>query len=312
MRLINSNFIFNLDNFKSDFMHSHAQNPSPLVFDNFIRVYFNTRPKKQDRNFISYPTFIDLDINDLSNIIRINEKPVLELGGIGCFDEFGCMVSDVIKFGNRILMYYVGWTRCVSVPYNWSIGVAESLNGGETFNRLYNGPIISAQFNEPFLQNGATIKIESDNKWLMWYSSGKKWIEKDNKMESVYQICKASSKNGFNWIRDGKNIIESKFECETQTTPTVFKLGSKYHMIFSSRHSVNFRNPKRGYKLGYAFSSSGNSWTRDDSILKFENSNWDLEMKCYPRVISINGKHILFYCGNNFGEKGFGYAEIQK
>ena len=33
-------------------------------------------------------------------------------------------------------------------------------------------------------------------------------------------------------------------------------------------------------------------------------------MICYPNIISVNGKYIMFYNGNGFGESGFGFAEL--
>lgn len=34
-------------------------------------------------------------------------------------------------------------------------------------------------------------------------------------------------------------------------------------------------------------------------------------MLCYPDVVKINQKIVMFYCGNGFRQGGTGYAELQ-
>jgi len=38
---------------------------------------------------------------------------------------------------------------------------------------------------------------------------------------------------------------------------------------------------------------------------------WDSQMIEYPHIAKINNKYIMFYCGNEFGKNGFGYAELE-
>ena len=131
-------------------------------------------------------------------------------------------------------------------------------------------------------------------------------------MEARYVIVYAYSEDGIHWHRDGESIIPLAFENETQTTPTVFEWDGKYRMIFSTRHSTDFRNPERGYRLGYAWSEDLLTWQRDDSKVGVEmaNSGWDSEMICYPHVVKVDDIFCLFYCGNDFGRDGFGYAVL--
>ncbi len=35
----------------------------------------------------------------------------------------------------------------------------------------------------------------------------------------------------------------------------------------------------------------------------------DSEMQCYPHVINLNERLVMFYNGNGFGRTGIGYAE---
>ena len=67
------------------------------------------------------------------------------------------------------------------------------------------------------------------------------------------------------------------------------------------------------YRIGYAESDDGINWTRNDDQVGIDVSNtgWDSEMIEYPHIAKINGKQIMFYCGNHFGKGGFGYAELE-
>jgi len=293
-------------------MNSHCQNPSVILYDDYIRVYFNTRPKKNHDGHSSYPAFIDLNKEFPNKILSYAKKPIIDLGSIGCFDQHGCMAGNIIRHKDQLWLFYVGWSRCMAVPYNWSIGLAKSDESGINFKRMFKGPIIGAQFNEPYLQNGNYVIKESETKWHMWYSTGTDWFLEGHKYESRYVIVYASSTDGIHWKRNGQPIIPFAYKKETQTTPTVFKYKNIYHMIFSTRHSTNFRNSQRGYKLGYAYSEDMYNWHRDDKKIgiKLSKSGWDSEMMCYPHVCKVKEKILMFYCGNNFGADGFGYAEL--
>lgn len=65
--------------------------------------------------------------------------------------------------------------------------------------------------------------------------------------------------------------------------------------------------------MGYAYSDDLYNWTRDDSMVGIELSKdgWDSKMIAYPHVSKIGDKYYMFYCGNDFGKEGFGYAELK-
>jgi hypothetical protein len=291
-------------------MVEQAQNPFALELDDCLRIYFNTRSARDSSGkSVSLPGFVDIEKNDLFKILKISEHPIIPTGRLGEFDEFGVMAGSVIKTSDEYKLFYVGWTRMASVPYNWAIGLATSRNG-ETFTRSGCGPIIGATSLEPFLQAGCSSVIHKNGYYHLWYTSGIRWLDTASKPESVYQIMHARSTDAKIWERDGKPIISQRIDDEAQASPSVFYYGNQWHMVFSYRHSVNFRNKDRGYRLGYAFSDDLLSWHRDDDRLGLglSESGWDSEMICYPNVIKLGDKLLLFYCGNDFGKHGFGVA----
>lgn len=306
--------VFNPAELKTpDWMNEFAQAPSALIFDSFIRVYFSCRPKPDaNGQYVSYCGYVDLERGNLFNIIGISEKPILPLGDLGTFDEFGTYPVSVIRTNEEYLAYYGGWTRCSSVPFNVAIGVARSKNG-ETFEKLGKGPILSYSMDEPFILSGPKIR-KFRNKMYLFYIAGRKWILDSGRPEPVYKIRLAISDDGINWTKVNKDIITDKIEAnEAQASPDVIFLNGMYHMFFCYRYSINYRGKENGYRIGYAYSDDAINWTRDDSKVGIDVSDegWDSEMLSYPHILELDGKIYMFYLGNQVGKYGFGLAELE-
>ncbi len=291
-----------------------AQAPATLFFDDFVRVYFSCRPLMDGSGqYVSYSAFVDLDRADLLKVVRIADQPILPLGGIGEFDEFGTYPVSVIRAGGEVRAYYAGWTRCESVPFNVAIGMARSMNGGVTFTKHGPGPILSYSLHEPFVLSGPKIRRFNDL-WYLWYIAGRKWKKVDGKSEPVYKIRMATSDDGIYWRRLGRDLIESRIEeDEAQASPDVFEANGKYHMFFCYRHSTHFRGGDRGYRIGYAWSTNLFDWTRDDSKagITVSAEGWDSEMISYPHVFALDGQTYMAYLGNQVGRHGFGLAVLE-
>ena len=290
-----------------------AQAPSVLIYEKFIRVYFSCRPAADSNGqYVSYSAFIDLNRENLFERVNISKEPILKLGELGTFDEFGTYPSSVIRNGNDLFVYYGGWTRCESVPFNVAIGIAKSDDDGQTFKKLGPGPVLSYSVDEPFILSGPKIRI-FNNKWYLWYIAGTKWILDNGKPEPVYKIRMAVSEDGLNWTKINKDLIESKVEeNEAQASPDVFIYEGKYHMYFCYRYSSNYRGKNNGYRIGYASSDDLINWKRDDSKagIDISESGWDSEMISYPHVFELDNNIYMLYLGNQVGRYGFGLAKL--
>jgi hypothetical protein len=299
-------------NGRLSWMYSHAQCPFPLVLGDIVRVYFATREAYAGKQSRAHGGYVDLDRNNLTKILDISNSPIVSLGGLGEFDEFGSMPGSVVFFKNRFILYYCGWSRGTSVPYDWAIGMAESIDA-KHFIRLGKGPVLGATVSEPYLQACPVVYQFSPGELEMYYLSGVNWISDHGKPESQYLLMRATSLDGVNWVRDGLPIIPISVEHESQTSAAVFEHLGRYHMFFSYRYGLGFRtNPSRGYRIGYAWSSDRVIWHRDDSKARLSCSDqgWDSLMVGYPSILKIDGRYFIFYCGNDFGKAGFGIAEI--
>jgi predicted GH43/DUF377 family glycosyl hydrolase len=295
-------------------LNEFAQAPATLVFDDFVRIYFSCRPAADENGqYVSYSAFIDLDRKNLLNILRVSERPILNLGALGEFDEFGTYPVSVIPYGKNYRAYYAGWTRCESVPFNVAIGMATSTDNGITFQKLGNGPVLTYSPDEPFVLSGPKIRRFNDT-WYLWYIAGRKWKKVDGRAEPVYKIRMAISNDGIHWDKLNKDLIFSRIEeDEAQASPDVFYANNKYHMFFCYRYSSNYRGKDNGYRIGYASSYNLTDWIRDDTKAGIDVSKdgWDDEMVSYPHVFELDRKVYLAYLGNQVGRYGFGLAELE-
>ncbi len=295
-------------------LQQFAQAPSVIIFEKFVRVYFSARPLPDARGqYCSYSGYVDLNRNNLMEVLAVGQEPVLALGELGDFDEFGTYPISVARDGADFVAYYAGWTRCESVPFDVGIGMARSTDGGVSFQKLGKGPILPYSVDEPFILSGPKIRKFNDA-WQLWYIAGKKWVMADGRPEPVYRIRMATSDDGMRWTKQNRDLIPCAVEAdEAQSSPDVFFHNGRYHMFFSYRHSTNYRGKEYGYRIGYAVSDDMYQWTRDDSKagIDISDSGWDSEMISYPHVFELDGEIYMFYLGNQVGKHGFGMAKLE-
>jgi hypothetical protein len=291
-----------------------AQSPQALVLRDRVRIFFSTRSREASGKFLSHIAFADFD-RSMRNLVGASSAPVISLGKLGSFDEHGIFPMNVLKHNGSIYGFTSGWSRRVSVSVETSIGLAQSHDGGLTFQRLGDGPVLSSSLQEPLLVGDPFVLVVSGT-WHMWYIYGTKWIKgtPSEPPARIYKIAHATSDDGLTWQREGRQIIGDRLNLdECQALPTVIEINNRYHMLFCYREATDFRtNARRAYRLGYAFSDDLRNWTRDDERVGIDVSErgWDSDMLCYPNVFRCDDNVYLLYNGNEFGRFGFGLARL--
>jgi hypothetical protein len=295
-------------------LQEFAQAPATLLLEDRVRVYFSCRPPADaSGQYVSRSAWVDLDRENLFKVCEVASEPILALGSVGEFDEFGTYPVSVIRDGELVRAYYAGWTRCESVPFNTAIGGAVSHDGGASFSKLGTGPVLSYSPDEPFVLSGPKIRHFGD-RYYLFYIAGRKWKLIDGRPEPVYRIRMATSQDGVTWMKHGRDLINSRIEeDEAQASPDVFFASGKYHMFFCYRYSAHFRGRQNGYRIGYASSTNLVDWVRDDERAGIDVSSegWDSEMVSYPHVFELDGATYLAYLGNQVGRHGFGLAVLE-
>jgi hypothetical protein len=218
------------------------------------------------------------------------------------------MPTEILRVGDKLHLYYIGWSRRYDIPYHNNLGLAIS-EDGDNFKKVSDGPIFSTSRLEPGYVGTISI-IQDENSFVGYYLSCRDWVKSSVGLEPVYDIKIARSKDGIDWTPTGITAISLHDEEGGLSQACVRKLASGgYEMHFSSRKKVDYRiNVEASYKIHRATSEDALTWNRQGVSLDISESGWDSEMVAYPYVVKHNNVDYLFYNGNNFGGSGFGYA----
>jgi predicted GH43/DUF377 family glycosyl hydrolase len=285
---------------EEDWLHSHAAAPiAETLSGSNCRIYFNSR----DASNRSHVGYVVIDLSHPQKIIERSTAPVLAPGGRGLFDDSGAMASWLVKTETRDLLYYVGWSLGVTVPFRNFIGLARRESNGN-FNRHSLAPILGRSRSEPFLCIMPCV-LRSGRNWRMWYGSGVGWTQNGDQVQHRYHIKQMESVDGLAW-RNSSIAIDFADESEYAITrPSVMRDADRWRMWYCSRGSQ--------YAIGYATSADGVHWQRRDSEvgIAVSEGGWDSEMVCYPYVFDHGERRYMLYNGNGYGRTGFGLAVLE-
>jgi hypothetical protein len=284
---------------------SHCQNPfAQKLAGSRYRVHFAGR----DTQNRSRGGWVELEIRGGSFAVsRRASGPSLELGRLGAFDDAGAMPGSLVEFDGRLLLYYTGWTLARSVPFLFFIGLAESHDGGESFNRVSEAPVLGRNLHDPFLA-GAPWVLNEGGRLRMWYVSASEWRaprEPNGKPIHYYSIKHATSWDGVHWETNDRLCLPLLENEHAVARPVVTFEEGRYRMLYSARRL------DETYRIYSASSSDGLSWNREsDPIVSPEGDGWESEMVCYACGLSASEGRFIFYNGNSYGRDGFGAIRV--
>lgn len=268
------------------------------------RIYYSSR----DINNKSRISYIEVEAANPINILYEHDKPIIDLGKLGTFDQDGMMLSSIINVGDMKYLYYFGIRKMLDIPNQNMIGLI--IYDGETYKRYSDGPILGISPNDHYYVATPYVLLDNDV-FKCWYMSVKEWKIINNKPEFFYDIKYAVSHNGIDWITNNTPCIQLKDLEGGISSPCVLRIDNYYEMYYSYRNFYDYKlNKDCAYKIGYAKSLDGIKWQREDN-LTFNSSlmnsyMFDNIMMCYPNVIIHDNIKYMIYCGNEFGKCGIG------
>jgi hypothetical protein len=310
MKVIDKGIIFEHKT-KGNWSCSHVQVPYAINLNiGTTRVFFATR----DFAGRSLPSYVDLKSNTYE-IIQFSDQPLMSLGQNGDFDDSGVMPSCFIKRENELWMYYTGWNIGSTVDYRLGIGLAVSKDNGETFNRVFRGPIMDRS-NLDNIWVAQPFVMQEEHGWRMWYLSCVDTKLINNINEPIYIVKTAFSENGIDWQRNNQICIDFKeSEVEAIGRPFVWKHENLYYMLHSNRLLTDYRNNlNAGYNIVLSTSHDGIIWNQgiNEISKNFKRTNWNSIMCEYTSLIKndLLGCFDVFYNGNGFGKSGVGSFQL--
>lgn len=283
-----------------------ALQPTPLLLPDGdrIRIYVGNR----DDIGVSRVGYVEVDAQDPRQVLKVAQEPVLDTGEPGMFDDNGVVPCAVVpRDDGRVFLYYAGYAIPSQAKFHVFGGLAISEDGGRTFHRRSRVPVLDRTDDEALFRVAHTVRFE-DGRWRVWYGGGRTWVQVDGKTLPVYDVRYLESTDGQTFPGAGTTHVTFMDEDEYRIgRPFVFRETDGPYRMF---YGVATRGA--GYRLGYAESPDGHTWTRRDNDIGLEvsSSDWDSDMIAYPSVISVGDRTWMFYNGNDMGRDGFGHAEL--
>jgi hypothetical protein len=192
------------------------------------------------------------------------------------------------------------------VPFSFFIGLALSTDGGETFARVSEAPILGRNRYDPFL-TAAPWVLKEDGVLRMWYTSGTEWRIGEGNESPVhyYSIKHATSPDGMTWTTSERLCLPYIEDEHALARPVVYRTPNGYQMLYSARRLGET------YRIYRATSADGILWSRESApILDVSPAGWDSQMVCYASLLQGAENTFLLYNGNLYGKDGFGAVKL--
>jgi len=285
---------------------SHASHPCAVHYkDDMYIVAFTRRDARQRSHiFLSYANVCQGKIELLGE-----PKLALAYGDPGYFDCDGVISVCFVTTGGKTYLYYVGWQNLPDTLWICDTGRAALDPHGLTLKREFSGPVLGRDKDNPLFAAATAFHVDGD-RWHTWYNSGIRWEMTSNGWKHSYAIHYAESVDGISWkCHPGPCIPFADAYEYAFGRPTVYYLSNTYFMWFAHRATKDIAT----YRIGFASSSDGRNWDRQDSLagIDVSSAGWDSEMICYPSVFEHKGIMYMLYNGNGYGKTGFGLAVME-
>lgn len=301
-------FIFKPEG-NTDWWRTHTMAPAPIVLDSdTVRIYMGCWTADK----VSRIGYIDVNLHSPTEILKISDNPVLDIGKDGCFDENGVFPAHVYNFNDgRVYLYYTGFQLGHKIRhYNFG-GLAISNDGGQSFQRYSEAPVMDRADEGLFVRAGQSIEKAEDGGFHVIYSAGSSWHMCLGELRPVYDVFYQKSPDGIQLEKAGKKIVTCDLSIEHGLgRPQIIRLGDMYYAFYTRRIIEGMK-----YFIGCARSKDCNTWERIDHVFDGiaygSEDEFDCDMIYFPAAVKISdSKALLFYSGNYFGKDGLGAIEL--
>lgn len=284
---------------------THGQNPfGQSLQGDRVRLHFACRDERNRSHGASIDTTWDDLLSD-GPPLTAQPRMTLGLGARGAFDDSGVMPSALVERDGVQYLYYTGWSLAKTVPFSFHIGLAASEDGGESFARVSQAPVLGRNHHDPFIVGAPWVMLEN-GAFRMWYVSGTAWESIDDGVRHYYTVKYAESSDGVVWKTSDHRCIDYGPGEYALARPIVARDGDLYRMLFS------FRGGDDTYRVGAAVSGDGLTWRREEGAFLDVGAPgaWDGNMVCYAWPFRRDGRDYLLYNGDDYGRAGFGVARL--
>jgi hypothetical protein len=278
--------------------------PTPIrMSDGAFRLYCGFR----DDSGVGRIGYVAVDERDPQRVLRVSPRPVLGPGEPGSFDDNGVIPGELVWRGDELWLYYIGFQLGHRVRFLAFTGLAVSVDGGESFERVSNAPILDRTDRALFFRALHCVLLEN-GVTRAWVLQGNSWVQGPTKSEPSYAIDYLESADGISFPAVERPAIVLAAGEHRLARPRITKTDGDTYRMFYSR-----AKPGVPYRLGYAESNDALNWRRSDDVigLEPEAEGWEQGGMSFPAVATTEFGTYLFYNGAGMGNTGFGYARLE-
>jgi predicted GH43/DUF377 family glycosyl hydrolase len=228
--------------------------------------------------------------------VKNPSNPIIDVGASGSWDDTHVTHPIVLYDGTKYHMWYSGhdgWT--------YRIGYASS-SDGITWVKYSGNPVLDCGPSGSWEDTHVThpTVLYDGTKYHMWYTGHD---------GSHYRIGYAYSSDGTNWFKSTANPVlnlgsSGSWDDFHVYGPSIIYDGITYSMWYSGHDGSNWR-------IGYATSSDGITWTRDASNPVLDigpPGSWEDVGVHSPTVLFSGGFYHMWYRGFSGTNVRIGYA----
>jgi hypothetical protein len=277
--------------------------PTPVhMSDGAFRLYCGFR----DDSGVGRIGYVEVDERDPRRVLRVSQTPALDRGERGAFDDNGVIPGELVWRGNDLWLYYIGFQLSQQVRFVAFTGLAVSVDGGETFERVSRAPVLDRTDQALYFRALHCVLVE-EQLTRAWVLQGSTWVDGPTKSEPSYAIDYFESMDGVTFPRAGRPAIALANGEHRLARPRIIRTGETYRMFYSRA------TPGTPYRLGYAESADAIDWERRDDMLGLEPEaeGWEQNGMSFPAIATTPSGTYLFYNGAGMGNTGFGFARLE-
>ena len=178
-----------------------------------------------------------------------------------------------------------------------------------SFQRKQRVPVTDRSDTEMSNRTSAFVRREPSGGFQMWYVGGSDWTEVDGKPLPVYKMRYMRSADGVNWPDHGDACLDFSSEEEHAFgRPWVSVRPDGTQWMFYS-----LRTRRKGYRLGFAESPDGVTWTRKDAVVGIDvgPDEWDSQEIAYASLVDYGDRTYLLLQRQRAGQDGFRLRDAQ-
>jgi hypothetical protein len=282
---------------------SHFMAPAPLLLDDRIRVFLGG----WNADGISQIFFVDVERGDPTVVIRSSSKPVMGIGRPGCFDENGVfpgsMWADPTD-GEGPILYYTGFQLGQRVRHFNFGGAARLDSACERAERVSEAPILDRS-DEGLMVRAGISSVRYAGRVRSAYSAGNEWRNVGGTLRPVYDIYEQETPDGLSFSAEGACILRHDPKREHALGRPHYVCAGDETLLFFTTRDLTMR-----YRFGAAYERDG-GWNRCRIHgLDATTHGFDDGMTYFPAPLTADGRLLIFYSGNGYGQAGLGVGEM--